>query len=89
MRLSNTFLRVWIVSRNSLSDICKKRIQVKLRIFLITSALILFAILDEYHQKFIPGRAFNLKDIYSDIFGIIAALVFCIAAFKIISRNNA
>lgn len=58
------------------------------RFLLITSSLILFAILDEYHQKFIPGRAFNPKDIYSNIAGILAALVFCVIMFKLISRNK-
>ncbi|MBK7131900.1 MAG: VanZ family protein [Bacteroidales bacterium] len=52
------------------------------RFFLITSCLILFAVLDEYHQKLIPGRAFNLKDIYSNIAGILAALVFCVVVFR-------
>ncbi|MBK7626902.1 MAG: VanZ family protein [Bacteroidales bacterium] len=58
------------------------------RFFLITSCLILFAVLDEYHQKLIPGRAFNLKDIYSNIAGILAALVFCVVVFRMISRRN-
>lgn len=58
------------------------------KFILITSGLILFAIIDEYHQKFIPGRAFNLKDIYSNIGGILGALVFCIVVFRIISRKS-
>ena len=33
---------------------------------IITIGLILFALADEFHQKLIPGRAFNLKDIYRD-----------------------
>jgi len=58
------------------------------RFLLISAGLILFAILDEYHQKLIPGRAFNLKDIYSNIAGILGAAVFCVVVFKIISRNK-
>jgi VanZ family protein len=58
------------------------------RFLLISASLILFAILDEYHQKLIPGRAFNLKDIYSNIAGILGAAVFCVVVFKIISRNK-
>lgn len=58
------------------------------KFFMITSALILFAILDEYHQKFIPGRAFNLKDIYSNISGILAALIFCIVVFRLIANQK-
>ena len=58
------------------------------KFILITLSLMLFAILDEYHQKLIPGRAFNLKDIYSNVAGIFGALVFCVVVFKIISGNK-
>jgi len=54
---------------------------------LITIGLILFAFLDEFHQKLIPGRTFNVKDILSNAVGIIAAVIFCIAAFRKIARN--
>jgi VanZ family protein len=59
------------------------------KFLIIATGLILFAILDEYHQKFIPGRAFNVKDILSNIMGIVAAMAFCTTVFNIISRNNA
>jgi VanZ family protein len=58
------------------------------KFFIITAGLILFAILDEFHQKLIPGRAFNAKDIYSNIAGVFGALVFCIVVFRIIFRNK-
>jgi len=58
------------------------------KLLLITSGLILFAVLDELHQKIIPGRAFNLKDVYSDIAGIIAALGFCLMVFRILRRKQ-
>ena len=38
---------------------------------LITGCLILFAVADEFHQKLIPGRSFNVNDIVSNIIGII------------------
>jgi len=57
------------------------------KIFLITICLILFAIADEYHQKLIPGRAFNVKDILSNIAGILGALVFCVVVFRSIARK--
>ena len=31
---------------------------------LLTVSLILFALADEFHQKLIPGRSFNVNDIY-------------------------
>jgi VanZ family protein len=54
---------------------------------LITILLLLFAILDEYHQILIPGRAFNMKDIYSNITGILGALVFCVIVFRAIANK--
>ncbi|MBM3405145.1 MAG: VanZ family protein [Bacteroidetes bacterium] len=36
----------------------------------------LFAFLDEYPQKFIPGRAFKLKDIFYNCLGIITGIIF-------------
>jgi VanZ family protein len=50
----------------------------------ITIFLIIFAILDEYHQKLIPGRSFNVNDILSNMTGIIAGLLFCIIVFRIV-----
>jgi VanZ family protein len=49
---------------------------------LITIGLILFACLDEFHQKLIPGRTFNVNDILSNVAGIIAVLVFCLVVFR-------
>ena len=51
---------------------------------LITMGLILFAVLDELHQKLIPGRSYNIKDILSNISGILAAMVFTMIVFRII-----
>jgi VanZ family protein len=52
---------------------------------LITICLVIFAIADEYHQKLIPGRAFNLKDILSNLIGVFAGLIFCLIVFRIIA----
>ena len=54
---------------------------------IITISLILFALLDEFHQKLIPGRAYNVNDIISNILGIFAALVFCIVVFGKIGQS--
>jgi VanZ family protein len=61
------------------------RFKISLKKFcLLTLSLILFAVLDEFHQKFIPGRAFNPKDIMSDVIGILAAMVFCGIVFRFV-----
>jgi VanZ family protein len=57
-------------------------------LFLLTTGLIMFAIIDEFHQKFIPGRSFNVKDILSNIVGIIAAIIFYIAVFRKIAIRH-
>lgn len=35
----------------------------------------LYAILDEFHQTFVPGRGFDFVDILMDVFGILVGLV--------------
>jgi VanZ family protein len=49
---------------------------------LITLGLILFAVLDEFHQKLIPGRSFSIKDILSNITGILAVTLITVFIFR-------
>jgi VanZ family protein len=58
------------------------------RYLLISAGLILFALADEFHQKLIPGRAFNMNDIYSNFTGILAGLVFCVVVFRRIRESQ-
>jgi VanZ family protein len=55
---------------------------------IITICLILFAVLDEFHQKLIPGRAYNINDILSNVLGILAALVFCVVVFRMVAGKR-
>jgi VanZ family protein len=55
--------------------------------FWITICLIIFAVFDEFHQKFIPGRSYNIHDILSNITGILAGLVFCVVVFRGIANR--
>jgi VanZ family protein len=57
------------------------------KFILITIGIMLFAVTDEFHQKLIPGRSFNVKDIISNMAGILAAVVFCVLTFRKISGN--
>jgi|ERR1035437_57112 VanZ family protein len=57
------------------------------KFILITVSLILFAILDELHQKLIPGRTYSLKDIVSNVTGILAAGLFTLIVFKVIGNR--
>jgi VanZ family protein len=70
----------------SFTDIDFKMIYRKF--FIITICLLAFALLDEFHQKLIPGRSFNPKDIMSNVTGILVAMVFCFVIFKKINRGN-
>lgn len=53
----------------------------------IIIVLVIFAIADEFHQKLIPGRSFNPRDLYSNISGIIAGIMVSIALFRKIRRK--
>jgi VanZ family protein len=55
---------------------------------LITGCLILFAVADEFHQKLIPGRSFNVNDIYSNITGIIVVAVVTVGVLRVIAGRR-
>jgi VanZ family protein len=57
------------------------------KIILITISLMMFAVIDEFHQKLIPGRSFNVNDILSNITGILAAVIFCLIVFRKITEK--
>ena len=52
------------------------------KIILIASCIVLFAVLDELHQKLIPGRTYSIRDILSDVTGVAAAIIFTIFIFR-------
>jgi VanZ family protein len=54
---------------------------------IIIMAVVAFALADEFHQKLIPGRTFNPKDILSNLTGIIAGAFFCYFFFKKIASD--
>jgi VanZ family protein len=55
------------------------------KIIMIAVSLILFAVLDELHQKLIPGRTYSVKDIASNVTGILAAIIFTLFVFRSIA----
>jgi VanZ family protein len=57
------------------------------KVLLIAGGLIIFAILDELHQKLIPGRSYNIKDMLSNVTGIVAATVFTVIVFSMIKKK--
>ena len=57
------------------------------KVILIASSIILFAVLDELHQKLIPGRTYSTRDIMSDVTGVAAAVVFTIFLFRSVASK--
>jgi VanZ family protein len=57
------------------------------KVILIASCIILFAVLDELHQKLIPGRTYSTRDIISDVTGVAAAIVFTISIFRSVANK--
>jgi VanZ family protein len=52
------------------------------KIVIIILTIIMFAVLDELHQKLIPGRTCSLKDTLSDIGGVVIGAIFVIVIFS-------
>ena len=57
------------------------------RWLIVVTGLIVFAYLDEFHQKIIPGRTYNIHDFLSNAAGILCAAVIALIMFRII-RNK-
>ena len=48
----------------------------------VAIGLVMFAILDELHQKLIPGRTCSIRDVASDVTGVLAAVGFTLVVFR-------
>lgn len=44
-----------------------------------------YAITDEVHQLFVPGRSGMIKDVFIDTLGIITGVIVCIIIFRIVN----
>jgi VanZ family protein len=47
---------------------------------------VLYAITDEIHQHFVPGRACRFSDIIIDALGAISGILLCLAAINVLQR---
>lgn len=70
----------------------KERLNKNYLIFLISFAFcFLYACSDEFHQKFVQGRACEIKDVFVDSVGILFGCLFsyfCIFVFNRIKKNR-
>jgi len=62
-----------------------KSFYIKLSIYISPMLSLLFAISDEWHQYYVPGREGRLADVFIDSIGIFLALVFIILTNLLIS----
>ena len=58
----------------------------KSRPFLTFLIALLYSVSDEFHQRFIPGRAARFSDVCIDCAGVVAGILFCIAAVTIFNK---
>ena len=52
------------------------------RFITVAIGLVVFAILDELHQKLIPGRTCSIRDVASDVTGVVVAILFTLLVFR-------
>lgn len=52
------------------------------RALFIMAALMLFSIIDEFHQKIIPGRSFSFRDILSNLSGVVVVSIITFLIFR-------
>ena len=57
----------------------------KEKIFFSILSGAVYAITDEVHQLFVPGRSGMIKDVFIDTLGIITGVIVCIIIFRIVN----
>ena len=64
----------------------KTKIKEKWRILITVGLGIIYAILDEFHQSFSPGRTPKITDVYIDTLGIILGVLLILLITKIYKK---
>lgn len=77
---SLTFLALLTFADKSFSVSLKKSA-------LIAAALLVFAFADEFHQKLVPGRSYNIFDFVSNAAGILAGWPISIILFRLVKKK--
>lgn len=67
--------------------ICTYNIKDKFKILISLSLGIIYAISDELHQYFIPGRCASIKDVCIDSLGVITGICIIILIFRINNKK--
>lgn len=80
-------LCIYIALGGLLSIAVSQHIDKKRHVFVISSIIgIIYAVSDELHQYFIPGRSFLIKDILIDSFGVISGAIIVVLVMKFITN---
>lgn len=66
----------------------KSRLNCKAELWQSTIVGILYAISDEFHQYFVPGRGPGIKDVFIDTLGVFTGFVIILCILKRKSRNT-
>lgn len=59
-----------------------------LRVFIILSGCLVYAILDEYHQSFIPGRNQQVTDVLVDFAGSVVGTLLVLVIFILVRSST-
>lgn len=71
-----TFVAFWIIRKK------------KLRFLAAWGASVLYAVSDEIHQRFVPGRSCELKDVLIDSCGALLGAVICLLVIVFIEHRK-
>jgi len=69
------------------TEFFRKKIRVETILFVLIFIL-LFAISDEYHQSFVPGRYSDIKDVIVDFIGASFIIIFSLFVQKFLFPNQ-
>lgn len=69
-----------------LSALFTHKLKNRMRIFLTLTISFLYAVSDEVHQVFVPGRAGRFSDVMIDTSGAVLGILLCLGTFYIIRR---
>ena len=64
----------------------KTKLKIKWRVLITLGAGIIYAVLDEFHQSFSPGRTPKITDVYIDTLGVLLGIVIILLIREIYHR---
>jgi len=64
------------------------KVKLKEKVFISWIAGTVYAITDEIHQLFIPGRSGEIRDVSIDSLGTISGIIICLIVLKILQKKD-